>query len=97
MHAQWIRLVNKFYYAIKHKSGQSNRVADSLSHREVLLVIVNTEIMVLDSTKDLYTEYEDFGDIWVKCNNHEVFTDFLIQDGFLSRGTQPMCSSIFHM
>ena len=38
--------------------------------------------------KDTYAVDEDFGGIWAQCNNKEFVIDFLVQEGFLFRGTQ---------
>ena len=41
-----------------------------------------------DYLKDTCAVDADFGGIWAQCNNKEFVTNFLIQDGFLFRGTQ---------
>lgn len=47
-----------------------------------------------DSIKDMYSDDEDFGEIWTICQRNGV-DDFLLQDGFLFKGTHlciPKCS-----
>ena len=56
--------------------------------RASLLATISTEVVGFDSFKANYAGDEDFGDVWTKCSNKEFVTDFLLQDGFLFRGTQ---------
>lgn len=87
MHARWVTFLQKFNYVIKHRSGQSNKVADALSRRASLLATISIEVVGFDSLKTIYAGDEDFRGIWARCSNKEFVTDFLTQDGFLFKGT----------
>ena len=75
-------------YVIKHRSGQSNKVADASRRQTTLLATISMEVVGFDSLKDTYAGDKDFGAIWVKCSNKEFVIDFLIHDVFLFEGTQ---------
>ena len=38
---------------LKHRSGKSNRVADSLSKRKFLLIVMQVEVVGFDELKNL--------------------------------------------
>ena len=59
-----------------------------MSRHASLLVTFSTEVVGFDSLKDTNASDDDFGKIWERCNNKEFMNDFLIQDGFLLKGTQ---------
>lgn len=64
IHARWIATIQRFSFAIKHKLGQLNKVADALSRRPSLLTTVRNEIIGFDYLKELYADDEDFKAKW---------------------------------
>jgi len=85
---------------LKHISGQSNRVVDTLSRR--LLIIQENQIQVLgfEHLRDLYEANIDFQEAYKACKNPvEVDTDpwmeYTLQDGLLFKNSKlcvPRCS-----
>nr|GMD71508.1 Retrovirus-related Pol polyprotein from transposon 17.6 [Ipomoea batatas] len=45
MHARWAAYLEQFTFLLKHKSGATNRVADALSRRRSLLIVMQGEII----------------------------------------------------
>ncbi|XP_056858293.1 uncharacterized protein LOC130507621, partial [Raphanus sativus] len=56
-HASWIAYLQQFTFSIKHQSGKTNRVADALSRRHVLLTTMHTKCSLrLEIIRELHTE-----------------------------------------
>ena len=55
-HAAWISYLQQFTFVIKLTAGTSNRVADALSRRQLLLAVLHTEVLGFSS---LLGQYED--------------------------------------
>ncbi|RDX99730.1 Retrovirus-related Pol polyprotein from transposon 17.6, partial [Mucuna pruriens] len=60
-HAKWEEFLEQFSYVIKHKQGKTNVVADALSRRDVLIVMLETKMLRPDCIKELYEKGPDFG------------------------------------
>ena len=52
---------------LKHRSGRSNRVADALSRRQLLLTVMQVEVVGFDKVKNLYQEDPNFSEAWKAC------------------------------
>ena len=87
-HARWCQFIQKFPFRLMHKSGAQNIVADALSRRHNLLMVLGQEIVGFDVLKDCYAGDEDFGIIWEKCRRGEGQSDYHIHDGFLMKANQ---------
>ena len=45
---------------LKNRSGKSNRVADALSRRQLLLAVMQVEVVGFDELKNLYPKDPNF-------------------------------------
>ena len=52
---------------LKHRSGRSNRVADALNRRLLLLTVMQVEVVGFAKLKDLYLKDPDFAKAWKAC------------------------------
>ena len=49
----------KFNYVIKHKSGASNKVIDTLSRKTTLLDTINNIVVGFELVRGFYASHED--------------------------------------
>lgn len=68
MHAYWVSYLQQFLFILKHKTGQLNKVANSLSRRASLLVTMSNEVVCFEVVRELYYEDEYFNKAWVACS-----------------------------
>ncbi|WOG81677.1 hypothetical protein DCAR_0100828 [Daucus carota subsp. sativus] len=93
-HAKWVEFLQSFTFAIKHKSGVLNKVADALSRRRSLISTMQVKVLGFDILKELYKDDPSFGQIWEHSANRPI-RDFVIQDSFLFKNNRlciPTCS-----
>ena len=89
MHAKWVAYIQHFSFSLKYKSGVTNKVANAVSRRAALLVTLRTKVIKFDYLKELYEEDEDFGRVWIQCQQTQFVMDGIHQqDGFLFQGNQ---------
>ena len=67
MHARWVQFLQKFPFKLKHKSGVCNKVADALSRRVNLLIILNAKVVWFEYLGDLYESDVDLKTAWGMC------------------------------
>lgn len=99
-HAKWVEYLQSFHFVLKHITGQSNKVADALSRRNVLLQENQIQVMGFDFLKELYENDSDFKEAFEACRNpvladRSKWLDYFLQDGLLFRRNQlciPVCS-----
>ena len=80
---------------IKYKQGKENVVADALSRRYTLLNFLSAKLLGFEFIKELYSNDDDFGAIYISCDNGAVSGDFYLFDGFLFKRNRlciPKCS-----
>ena len=90
---KWMEFIQAYTFSIKHKKGITNKVADALSRRNLLVQSIELETVGIEGMKDLYSQDEDFKEIYKVCQSmegryHTEFSNFLIQDGLLFKGGQ---------
>nr|GME07556.1 Zinc finger, CCHC-type [Ipomoea batatas] len=64
----------------------TNRVADALSRRRSLLIVMQGEIIGFEVLKEQYAEDEDFNLIWKQAFQNIPIQDYHISDGYLFKG-----------
>lgn len=89
---KWVEFLQSYTFVLKHRSGRSNRVADALSTRQLLLTVMQVEVVGFDELKNLYQEDPDFAEAWKACKEPVTvdktrWLDYLIQDGMLFKGS----------
>jgi len=68
-HAKWVEFLQSFHFTIKHKSGNLNQGADTLSRRYLLLFQLDACILGFEHLKALYQDDEDFGVLYLSVLN----------------------------
>ena len=59
-HAKWVEFLQSFTFVLKHISGQSNRVADALSRRSLIIQESQVQVFGFEYLRDLYETGNDF-------------------------------------
>ena len=91
-HLKWVEFLQSYTFVLKHRSGTSNRVADALSRRHLLLIEMQIEVVGFKELTNLYLEDLDFAEAWKACTvpvtlDRTKWLDFIIQDGMLFKGS----------
>ena len=92
-HASWIAFLQQFTFSIRHQAGKTNRVADALSRRHMLLASIHSTVPGFASFATLYPIDPFFA---VVLNNVEqgLTGDFTLHDEFLFKGLQSVHSGL---
>ena len=59
--------MQSYTFVLKHRSRRSNRVANVLSRRQLLLKIMQVKVVGFDELKNLYLKDLDFAEAWKAC------------------------------
>jgi hypothetical protein len=65
-HAKWVEFMQNFTFVLKHISGNTNKVADALSRRCLILQECQITILGFDHLK-LYKDNADFKEAYEAC------------------------------
>ena len=88
----WVEYLQSFTFLVKHKSGATNRVANTLSKRCSLLTKMKVEVLGFDEMKELYNAIFDFSEVWRECRAPNLadhiskYDEYFIQEGMLFKG-----------
>ena len=53
-HVKWVEFLQSFTFVLKHISGQSNRVADALSRKPLIMKENQIHVLGFEHLRDLY-------------------------------------------
>lgn len=90
---KWMEYLQDFTFTIKHKKGVTNKAANALSRRNLIIQEVQLDSMGIHSMKDMYDGDEDFQEAYQVCKEmgnryHTEFSKFILQEGLLFKGSQ---------
>jgi hypothetical protein len=68
-HAKWVEYMQNFTFVIKHISGTSNKVANALSRKCLLLQEFRVKTLRFENLKDMYAEDADFREAYEVAGN----------------------------
>ena len=94
------KFLQNFTFAIKHTSGKSNKVVDSLRRINMVLQEVKISTLGFENLIDMYKEDLDFKDTQVCCENlvtqnKSQWLNYMLQEGLLFKDSKlciPRCS-----
>ena len=91
-HIKWVEFLQSYTFTIKHKKGTSNKVANSLRRRILVVHKIRLNNYSIHSIKDMYKEDEDFGEAYKVCNEqskiyHSEFEEYVLQEGLIFKGS----------
>ncbi|PKI44702.1 hypothetical protein CRG98_034879 [Punica granatum] len=81
-HAKWVEYLEIFPYVIKYKNENANVVADALSRRYALILLMNAKLPGFELIKSKYMEDPYFASIHLVCNKGAV-DGYYLHDGYL--------------
>ena len=69
---KWVDYMKKNSFVLKHRSGKSNKVANALGRRRILLIEKRVDVLIFDDFKNLYETDLVFTNSLKACKNHIV-------------------------
>lgn len=87
-HAKWSSYLQEFNFSLKYKIGESNKVADALSHRTLMLTVMSTQIVGFEELKNQYVTDPYFSSIIARVQGPASWKllPFKMHDGYLFKG-----------
>jgi hypothetical protein len=82
-HAKWVEFMHNFNFVIKHIAGTTNKVADSLSKRSLIVHEFQVKTLGFKHLNEMYTKDVDFKEAYEACKNpllgdRSPWTEYLI-------------------
>jgi hypothetical protein len=68
-HVKWFEYMQNFTFVIKHISGSTNKVADALSRKSLLLKEFKVTTLGFEGLKDMYVADQDFSEAYGATEN----------------------------
>ncbi|XP_074305695.1 uncharacterized protein LOC141640915 [Silene latifolia] len=89
-HAKWVEFLQSFTFSSKYKEGEQNIVADALSRRYSLLLVMEQKVPGFEFMKELYKDDPYFyEDLLAQTEATKIQgTKFLLQESFLFHGNK---------
>jgi len=92
-HTKWVEFMHNFTFVLKHISGNSNKVANALSIRCLVLQEFQVNVLGLEHLKDMCVEDVDFKEDYEAWQNQlfgdiSPWIDFMLQEGLLFKGSK---------
>ena len=99
-HIKWVEFLQIFNFVLKHISGQSNKVANALSRRLLIMQENHIQVLGFEHLRYLYEADIDFQEAFRACKNpvdvdRETWMEYALQDGLLFKNSKlcvPKCS-----
>ena len=84
--AKWVEFLQNFTFVIKHTSGKSNKVVDSLSRVNLILQEIKVGTLGYENLVNMYKEYVYYKDVYATCeypvsHNRIQWLVYMIQEG----------------
>lgn len=92
-HMKWIEFLQAYTFTIKHKRGETYKVSEALSRRNLTIQEVQLESIGIHAMKDMYEQDEDFKEAYQVYKSmgeryHTEFGEYILQEGLLFKGSQ---------
>ena len=90
---EWVEYLQSLTFVLKHINGQSNKVADALSRRVLLLQGSIVQVLGFEHLEDLYQTDAEFKEAYEAyqnplLRNSSPWLDYNLQEGLLFKGGQ---------
>ena len=85
-HARWSKILQEFTFALRHRPGRDNKVADGLSRRQHILQLSQAAITGFDRLPLIYKDCPDFRETWQQAqmaNATQPIDEYRAEAGFL--------------
>ena len=60
-YSKWVEFLQNYTFVLNHRPRVENQVADALSRRVMILVVMSTEVIRFESLREEYESCSDFG------------------------------------
>jgi hypothetical protein len=68
-HVKWVEFMENFTFVIKHISGTTDKVADALSRKCLLLQEFRVKTLGFDDLRSMYADDPDFKEVYEAAEN----------------------------
>ena len=82
-HARWVEYLQSYTFMLKHKAGNENCAADTLSRRVTLLFTSQVKVTSFERIKEEYKNCPNFRSIHTNLTSHRSLGEYILQEGYL--------------